>query len=152
MTDEQFSDYWKSLVDKRYSKKEPLSSDERVFYSANIFRGSVPRSGLIGYFENTECDVIRDAHHALTVLDLPDAARLLQDAQRIALNGNPLPETNECMSLVDEDLPEEEQDEAMEELEEKLQAIQEQLYLQNQAIFDALCRFADERGLAGPKR
>lgn len=151
MTDKEFIDYWTYLVKKKYSTKAALSTDERVFYAANIFRGSVPRSGLIGYFENTECDVIRDAHQALVTLGLSEALRLLHDAEKIVLNGAPLPETDQCVSLFDYDLPEKELELAMDELDNKVSDIQEQLYLQDQPIFDALCRFADEKRLRVPK-
>ncbi len=151
MTDEEFSTYWSFLVEKRHAATEALSRDERVFYVANIFRGSVSRSGLTGYFESTECDVIRDADHALATLGLPEAQRLLQDAQKIVLNGAPLPETDQCLSLYDDSLTEEEFARAMDELEEKLGEIQRQLYAQDQAIVEALCRFADERQLRAPR-
>lgn len=152
MTEKEFTDYWTTLVKKKYhSTPVELSRDERIFYCANIFRGSVPRSGLIGYFENNECDVIRDAHVALAVLGLPDALRLLEQAQSIILNGNPLPETDQYLTLFDDRLPEEEVAKAMDELDEKARDIQNQIYLQNQAIYDALCRFADERSLRAPK-
>jgi len=152
MTDKQFTDYWTTLVEKKYhSTCAKFSRDERIFYSANIFRGVVPRSGLIGYFENNECDVIRDAHLALAVLDLPDALKLLEEAQSIILNGNPLPETDQYLTLYDFSLPEEEVYKAMDDLDEKVQDVQSQIYLQNQVIYDALCRFADERGLGVAK-
>jgi hypothetical protein len=152
MADEEFGDYWAFLVAKKHrSTNAALSTDERMFYAANMFRGSVPRSGLIGYFENTECDVIRDAHHALAALGLPEALMLLQDAQRIILNGGPLPETGQFVTLFDYDLPEEELTQAMDDLDEKVRDVQSQLYLQDKAIFDSLCRFADERDLRVPK-
>jgi len=151
MTDKEFADYWTSLVEKKHSTKAALSSDERLFFAANILRGSVPRSGLIGYFENTECDVIRDAHRALVTLGLPEAHRLLQDAQNIVLKDAPLPETDQCVTLFDYNLPEEELEEAMDDLDERVSDIQNQLYLQDQAIYDSLCRFADERSLRSPK-
>ncbi len=151
MTDEEFTDYWKFLVEKKHSTKAALSSDERVFYAANIFRGSVPRSGLIGYFENTKGDVIRDAHHALVTLGLSEVLRLLQDAEKIVLNGAPLPETDQFVSLFDYDLPEEELELARDALDDRVSHIQGQLYLQDQAIFVALCRFADEKRLRAPK-
>jgi hypothetical protein len=151
MTDKDFADYWAFLVEKKYSTKAVLSSDERAFFAANIFRGSVPRSGLIGYFENTGCDVIRDAHLALAMLGLPEALTLLHDAQEIVLNGRPLPETDQCITLFDFDLPEEELEQAMKDLDERVRSVQIQLYLQDQPIFDALCRFADERNLRVPK-
>ena len=152
MTAEEFSDYWSFLVEKKYSTKAALSSDERVFYAANIFRGSVPRSGLIGYFENTECDVIRDTNHALATLGLPEALRLLKDAQIIVLNGAPLPETDQWVTLFDESLPDEELEQAMDDLDKRVSDTQNQLYLQDQAIFDSLCRFADERSLCIPPK
>ncbi len=152
MNDKEFTDYWTALVNKKYhSTPADLSRDERIFYCANTFRGSVPRSGLVGYFENNECDVIRDAHVAIAVLGLPDVLRLLEEAQTIILNGNPLPETDQYLNLYDFSLPEEEVYKAMDDLDEKVQDIQNQLYLQNQAIYDALCRFADERSLRAPK-
>lgn len=154
MTDDEFWEYWTYLVKKKHeehpSTDDSLTSDERVFYSANIFRGSVPRSGLLGYFLNTECDVIRDAHHALSVLGLPDALKLLQDAQRIILNGESLPEKDQFLTLYDNDLPDEELEKAMDDLDGKVREIQEQLYLQDDAIYDSLCRFADERKLRAP--
>jgi hypothetical protein len=152
MTDEEFDNYWEYLVKKkRQSANAALSSDERVFYAVNTFRGSVPRSGLIGYFENTECDVIRDAHHGLATLGLPEALRLLQEAQTFVLNGDPLPETDRLLPLFDDGLPEEELEQAMDDLDEKVRDVEDQLYLQDQAIFDSLCRFADERNLRVPQ-
>lgn len=151
MTDEEFTNFWRFLVEKKYSTKAELSSDERVFYAANIFRGSVPRSGLIGYFENTECDVIRDAHNALVTLGLSESLRILQEAQQIFLNGAPLPDTDQFVTLFDYDLPEQELESAMDDLENRVSDLQDQLYLQDQAIFDSLCRFADEKRLRVPK-
>lgn len=152
MTDQEFADYWTFLVEKEHrSTYAGLSRDERVFYALNFFRGSVPRSGLIAYFENTECVVIQNAHHALSHLGLTDALKLLQDAQRIILKGDPLPETDQCVTLFDYDLPEEELDKAMNDLGESVRDVQDSLYRQDQAIFDALCRFADENGLRVPK-
>ena len=106
MTDKEFADYWASLVEKKYSPKAELSSDERFFYAANVFRGTVPRSGLIGYFENTEANVIHDAHHALAMLGLSEVLRLLQEAQEIVLNRKPLPDSQQWITLFDYDLPE----------------------------------------------
>ncbi|MGL4465004.1 MAG: DMP19 family protein [Planctomycetia bacterium] len=150
MTDEEFTVYWGLLVTKKYSTKETLSSDERLFFAANDFRGSVPRSGLVGYFENTECDVISDAHSALATLGLSEALKLLQDGQNIVLKGNPLPETDQCLTLFDKDLAEETLDQPMNELDESVKEIERQLYLQDDLIFDVLCRFADERALGAP--
>jgi hypothetical protein len=152
MTDEEFADYWTALVEKtHHSTSGNLSRDERIFYSANILRGAVPRSGLIGYFENTPCDVIRDAHVALAVLGLSDALKLLQQAQSIILKGDPLPDTDQFTTLFDYDLPEEEVAEAMDDLDRIVRDVQNQLNLQDQAIFDSLCRFADERRLRATK-
>lgn len=151
MTDKEFADYWVSLVEKKYSAKAELSSDERIIYAANFLRGSVPRSGLIGYFENTQVDVIRDAHRAFATLGLSEVLRLLQDAQKIVLNGHPLPDTDQCLTFFDYDIPEEELEKAMDDLDEKVRGIQDQLYLHDQAIFDSLCRFANERRLAMSK-
>lgn len=147
MTDEEFSTFWTFLVDKKFRKQAALTDDERIFYAANLFRGSVPRSGVLGYFENNTCDEIRDAHHALQVLVLAGPLRLLQQAQHIVLRGEPLPDSDEFVTLYDEDLSEEEYAEAMDELDEKVADIQEQILTHYQPIFEALCRFADERNL-----
>lgn len=147
MTDQEFEDYWSLLVEKKYSAKVQLSSDERMFYAANILRGSVPRCGLLGYFENTSCDVIRDAHTALATLGLHEVLELLTNAQRIVLNGHPLPDRDQCLSLFDHSLPEADLEKAMEDLDERVRDLQNQLCLQDELIFNALCRFADEKGL-----
>lgn len=148
MTDETFADYWEYLVDKIHrASYQAATADERIFYSANILRGSVPRSGIVGYFENTACDVIRDAHHALSTLGLPDALKHLQDAQQLILNGNPLPETASFVTLFDSSLAKEERDKALDDLDESVRDIEHQLGEQDEAIFDALCRFADEKSL-----
>lgn len=148
MTDDEFSDYWACLVEKvRQSTHATLSSDERIFYAANMLRGSVPRSGLIGYFENTECGVIRDAHHALVMLGLVDALKLLQSAQELVLKGRPLPDGDQFLALCDDGVPREEREKAMDDLDELVQPVQDQLYDQDHAIWNALCRFADERRL-----
>lgn len=151
MTDKQFADYWASLVEKKHSAKVELSSDERLFYAANVLRGSVQRSGLIGYFENTEANVIHDAHHALAMLGLSEVLRLLQEGQKIVLNGQLLFESEQCVAFFDYDLPEEELEKAIDDLDKKVRGIQDQLYLQDRAFFDSLCRFADERSLGIPK-
>lgn len=151
MTDQEFEDYWAFLVKKKHWETATLSSDERVFYAANILRGSVPRSGLVGFFENTSCDIIRDAHDSLATLGLHEALTLLQDATRIVMNGHPLPETDQCLTLFDYDLPEADLEKAMDELDENVGNIQDQLYLQDQLIFSALCRFADEKRLLAEK-
>ena len=148
MTDEQFADYWRYLVEKvNRSTYHGLSKDERVFYSANILRGSVPRSGLVGYFENTECNVIRDVKHSLSTLGLSEVLKLIQDAEAVILRGNSLPETDQFLELFDEGLPAEELENAMDELDENVRDIERRLCLEDQALFEVLCRFADEKCL-----
>lgn len=151
MTDHEFEDYWFFLVKKKHSAEMPLSSDERIFYSANMLRGSVPRSGLIGYFENTSCDVIRDAHESLVRLKLHEALKLLQDAQRIVMNGHPLPETDQCLTLYDDNLSEADLEKTMDDLDDRVSDIEDQLLLQDEPIYEALCRFADEKNLCESK-
>lgn len=151
MTDQEFADYWTSLVEKKHSTKALLSPDERLFYAANIFRGSVPRSGLIGYFENTEWGVIREAHQALESLGLHEARRLLGEAEEIVLAGARQPAAHERLTLFDDDLSEDEFEQAMVDLENRVSEIQNQVYRQDQAIFDALCRFAEEKSLRAPQ-
>jgi len=151
MTDEEFSAYWSFLVQKKHAVMQTLSSDETVFYAANVFRGSLSDSGLTGYFENTECDVIRDADNALATLGLSEAQRLLQDALKIVFKGAPMPDTDQYLSLYEDSLDEEDFARAMDELEEKLGEIESRLQSQDHAICDALCRFADERQLRAPR-
>lgn len=151
MNDQQFQDYWTWLVDKKHAANATLSHDERVFYAANVLRGCVSGGGLLTYFENTSADDIRDAHHALATLGLSDALQLLQAAQAMILNGRELPAGDTCLSLYDEDLSEEQVEQAMEELDEKVAVVQDKFVEQDDAIFDALCRFAAENALA-PQR
>lgn len=152
MTEQEFGDYWTYLIDKKYQPgNASLSEDERVFYAANSFRGSVPRSGLIGYFDDTECAEIWDAQRALAQLGLTEALQLLEAALRVVLHNQPLPNTQEFIKLFDDALSEEEFERANEELDAQMQDLQEQLYLQDVPIYDALFRFADEKQLRAPQ-
>ena len=147
MSSDAFASFWDSLVDKRFDAEVDLSKDERLIYAANLLRGAVLESGLAGYFLETEANEIRDAHEALQVLALAEPLRLLQQAQEIALNGAPLPESDETLTLFDEDLSEDEYEAAIDDLGERLAPIQDQLLMQDDAIFDTINRFAIEKGL-----
>ncbi len=147
MSIEAFGSFWDALVDKRFGADTVLSKEERLIYAANLLRGAVLESGLVGYFLETEANEIRDTHEALRSLDLAEPLRLLQQAQEIALNGAPLPDSDETLTLFDEDLSEDEYEAAIDDLGERLAPIQDQLLLQDDAIFDAINRFAIEKGL-----
>ena len=92
MTETDFESLWKNLVQRMHGADEPaLSKHERHFYAVNLLRGSVPRSGFIGYFENWSGSEIADAYEGLRALELPSALELLEQAARIVLGGRPVP-------------------------------------------------------------
>ena len=79
MTETDFESLWKNLVQRMHGADEPaLSKHERHFYAVNLLRGSVPRSGFIGYFENWSGSEIADAYEGLRALELPSALELLE--------------------------------------------------------------------------
>lgn len=153
MTDSEFAEYWTSLVRKKQlASYHGLSTDERIFYAANLLRGSVPRSGLIGYFENTDFDSIRDVEPALRVLGLGELLRILEDARRIVLQDREVVQSDRFLTLFDEHLSEEEEELARERLDECLRDFEERFNAQDRLFFDALCRFADSRNLRAIQR
>lgn len=119
-----------------------------MFYAANVLRGSVPRSGFLGYFENHSGDDIRAAHEALRKMKLENVLLLLEQAQRIVMHGRPLPEGSEPIELLSTDVSEEAYAAAMDELDVAVTPIQESFYECDERIFDAICKFADQYGLA----
>jgi hypothetical protein len=148
MTDDDFDALWTNLVTRSHqSKHTPLTDDERVFYAVNQLRGSVPRSGFIGYFENWTGADISAAHRGLRVLALETALGLLTKAQALVLGDQRLPDEAVSLTVFPDSLTEEEHEEASDRLDEALTPIEEQFYPLDGEIYDALCSFADAHHL-----
>jgi hypothetical protein len=149
MNDAQFEALWNDLVDKKYEQPAgALTKQERLFFAANMLRGSVPRSGFIGYFENSSGDDLRDAHEALRIMRLDDILKLLERAQQIVLRDQPLPVGDDLIEVFPADLTEEAAEKASDELDAALRAVQESFYKCDDRFFEALCKFADDNGLS----
>jgi|GEM_PF-2085337 hypothetical protein len=151
MTDADFTAFWKYLVSKKYGNPpSPLTENERLFYGANWLRGSVPRSGFIGYFENSTGDDIKAAHEALRSMQLKDGLFLLQRAQYLVLGDRPLKIGSEQIDVFPEELTGKEREKASDELDRALRPIEEAFYKLDDDIYEALCTFADQHGLFRP--
>jgi hypothetical protein len=150
MTDKDFEILWRRLVSKKHGKPPvALTKAERLFYAANWLRGSVPRSGFIGYFDNSTGDDIRDAHEALALMGLDKSLVLLQKAQALILGDTPLPAAAGRVSVFADDLSEEEHGKSSDKLDLAIQPIEESFYECDDIIFQALSRFADQHKLMG---
>jgi hypothetical protein len=148
MTDDDFDALWTNLVERSHQpRRAPLTADERVFYAVNLLRGSVPRSGFIGYFENWTGAEISAAHRGLRVLELETALGLLTAAQTLVLGDQPLPDEAVSLTVFPDSLSEEEHEEASSRLDEALTPIEEQFYPLDDEIYEALCSFADTHRL-----
>lgn len=148
MTDDDFDALWTNLVKRSHeSMHAPLTADERVFYAVNLLRGSVPRSGFIGYFENWSGADISAAHRGLRVLGLEAASRLLASAQELVLGDQPLPDEAVSLTVFPDSLTEEEHAEMSDRLDEALAPIEKQFYPLDDEIYEALCSFADAHQL-----
>lgn len=109
MKDADFERLWANLVDRKYKKTgEPLNESEQLLYALNLFAGGVPRSGMIGYFENSSGKEIHDAKAALTALGMESHRKIIDDAQTILMDGKPLPSSEEQVEVIPRDLTEEE--------------------------------------------
>lgn len=144
MTDDDFDALWTNLVQRSHEPMHTaLTADERVFYAVNLLRGSVPRSGFIGYFENWSGADISAAHRGLRVLGLETASRLLAAAQALVLGEQPLPDDAVSLTVFPDSLTEEEHAEMSDRLDEALDPIEKQFYPLDDEIYEALCSFAD---------
>jgi hypothetical protein len=95
MTEKDFNALWTNLVERSHKAAgPPLSEDERRFYGVNLLRGSVPRSGFIGYFENWSTSEIDAAHEGLRALRLLPVL-----AQNTVLGGRPLPKDSSRIAV-----------------------------------------------------
>jgi hypothetical protein len=148
MNEEQFSKYWEHLVQKKYGERDSeLSVNEQIFYSVNIIRGSVPRSGFLGYFENENSNMITHAIEGLKLLHLPEALTILEKALMVIIGNKPLPSKNEPLDIYADTLTEDEYDELSDKLDLALQPFEEDFLEFDEQIFNSLCDFAEENKL-----
>ena len=148
MKEEDFDILWTDLVERSHKDGSvPLSECERHFYAVNILRGSVPRSGFIGYFENWTGQDILDAHAGLKALGLDSVLALLEQAEAIALGGKPIPTSLSRIEIFPESLTEDEYETESDRLDEALGPISEKFYTQDEIIWNTLCRYADANNL-----
>lgn len=149
MTAAQFETLWVRLVHQKYgTSAEPMTAPERLFYAVNGLRGSVPRSGFVGYFEHATGDDVREAHEGLQSMQLRDVQLLLRRAQAIVLRDQPLPAGDDPIEVLPGDWNEDEFVQAMDELDVAVTAVQESFYERDEEIFAALCKFAEQHGLS----
>lgn len=148
MSDAEFNALWSDLVSRSYkTDKLPLSEHERHFYAVNLLRGSVPRSGFIGYFENNSSSDIAAAHEGLRELNLLLVLALLEKAQNIILRGRPLPEDSSCIDVFPTSLTEEEYERESDNMEVDITAIQREFCKHDAVTWTALFEFADRHQL-----
>lgn len=148
MKDEEFDILWTDLVERSHGDGlRPLSECERHFYAVNLLRGSVPRSGFIGYFENWTGQDILDAHAGLKALGLDSVLALLEQAEAIALAGKPIPPGSSRIEVIPVSLTEDEYEAESDRLDEALGPISEEFYKHDEIIWNALCGYAEENNL-----
>lgn len=148
MNDREFSELWTNLVHRNSgSATPPLTSDERHFYAVNLLRGSVLRSGFIGYFENVTDREINDAYKGLKELSLDSVSLLLQQAQELALADRPIPTDGLPIQVFPDSLDEKEYDELCERLDTAMKPVEEKMYSLDDEMWQALGRFAEQRKL-----
>ena len=148
MTEEDFNALWKDLVKRSHRVDGPsLSEHERRFYAVNLLRGSVPRSGFIGYFENWNSSEIASAHEGLRALRLLPALALLEKAQNTVLGDRPLPSGSSPVPVFPDSLNEEEDERESNRIDEALGPVEEEFCKQDDMIWNALCEYADKHQL-----
>jgi len=148
MTEEDFSALWTNLVERSHKADgPPLSEEERHFYAVNVLRGSVPRSGFIGYFENWSTSDIVAAHEGLRALRLLPVLDLLEKAQKTVLGGRPLPKESSRIVVFPSSMSEKEYEMESNRVDEALAPIEEEFYKRNDEIWNALRQYADEHQL-----
>lgn len=148
MKEEEFNVLWTSFVRRSHGDgSRPLSECERHFYSVNLLRGSIPRSGFIAYFEGSTGQDILNAHGGLKALGLDSVLVLVEQAEALAFGGKPIPSDSSYVEIFSDSLTENEYEVAMDRLDEALGPISEEFYTQDEVIRDALCKYADENNL-----
>ena len=126
MTVQEFETLWTNLVNRTYDENAvPLSGEEKLFYVINRLRGAVPRSGFLGYFENSTGEQIQLTLEALKELELSKGLKILQDAINIVWKNDYLPSTNSSLELFPDSLSEEEAENASNRFDEKLTPIED---------------------------
>jgi hypothetical protein len=146
MTDDMFEDLWTNLVSRSAEDaSNPLTRDERIFYSINLLRGSVPRSGLLGYFELCTQRDIKDALEGLTELHLNEVALILRTALNEVVGDTPLSDELTSVQIVSPSLNEEEYIQECDRIAAGMQPLEKQLIDLDSAILYALCQFASQR-------
>ena len=148
MTEQEFDELWEYLVHRYYSdESNRLSHHESIFYSLNILRGSVPRSGFIGYFENSTGANILLTIKALKELGLSEVLKILDEAISIAIKGKALQNSDSPIKLFPDLLSEEEYESEIEKLEQKLTPLENRFYQHDNLLWKVLCEFADNNKL-----
>ncbi len=148
MEPDDFERLWTNLVDRKYGKTgEPLDESEELLYALNLFAGGVPRSGMIGYFENSTGKEILDAKSALKIIGLESHIKILEDAQRILMVGRTLARTEEQIEIVASDLSEEEYEAHSEQLDRKIASVEEAFEAIEDALYDGIDRLIETRGI-----
>lgn len=151
MTEDEFEAIWTNLVERSHNPDgPPLSQPERCFYTVNLLRGSVPRSGFIGYFENCTGPEIAAAHQGLRALGLQSTLDLLDQAQHVVLAGKPLPEDDSPIEIFPDSMTEEEFETESERIDEAVAPIEQEFYSHDEAIWNALCDYAESHQLKPP--
>jgi Domain of unknown function (DUF4375) len=151
MKDSDFEKLWMNLVDRKYKKTgEPLNENEQLLYALNLFAGGVPRSGMIGYFENSTGKDIHDAKAALTVLGMEPHRRIIDDAQDILMDGRPLPSTDDQVEIIPRGLSKEEYEEYSERLESMIAPVEDRFEALEDDLYDGIDRFIEISGITAP--
>ena len=151
MEDADFERLWANLVDRKYKKTgEPLNESEQLLYALNLFAGGVPRSGMIGYFENSSGKEIHDAKAALTALGMESHRKIIDDAEAILLDGKALPSSEDQVEVIPRDLSEEEYEAYSERLDTEIEPVEERFYAIEDDLYDGIDRFIEMRGITAP--
>ena len=146
MTEEEFEKLWKDLVNRFFRNKSELTREELLFYAVNILRGSVPRSGFIGYFENNEGPTIMAAKEGLMEMNLQTGLKILEIAQEIIMGDSPLPTDDKPIMLLPHDT-EEQYKKACEKLEFALHKVEKDFYEYEEKLWEGLLNYASDNQL-----
>jgi len=112
-----------------------------VFYSVNLLRGSVSRSGFIGYFENNTGPHIRAAHAGLEEMGLNNVRDILHEAQKVTLGDWDLPTDDTPITVISHN-SEEQYERESERIERALETVQKDFLKQEEYIWYTLLRYA----------
>ncbi|QDT64552.1 DMP19 family protein [Calycomorphotria hydatis] len=146
-----FDRLWSNLVDRKYKKTgEPLNESEQLLYALNCFAGGVPRSGMIGYFENSTGKEIHDAKAALTILGMEHHRKIIDDAQQILMQSRTLPFSDDQIELIPQNLSEEEYEAYSERLASMIAPVEERFKASEENLYDGIDRFIEIRGITAP--